>query len=804
MTDEKGWLQVLREQQEKILAFTSTVGLVAGAVKALLSKSAPPVLWLVVFSVLLLAAGIWMLLRRQASATQPGSSAPRYSQRQLRLAWILGTLVVALAWGVVFRERVLYSATLSLLSNRPRVLVSPALAWQVLAYRDATGREHTNTIAGDVASLLEGTPYRVVVVETRGHEASERDAFMLEGIDEGPGLVVSATMVLTRGRVVRLIDQLVGKKDDSDSSHPRNQMLTPTSRFLRNPFLASQFKIGVPLPASANADLRSLLFRLVTRAAVATTLYYDGEDGAGRAYDEILSLGQLLPTTENQSLADVYRGAAYYYATQGARFGKAIAALDLVQRLSPGDRTVVPAKVFLLLADGQTGEAGSLLRSLTPDPNDPAALATLQGEFEFAAEHFDTAIQAFSAAVKLEREHSYEGFLHANIALAYGRSGTISDGVRSRQMVSHLEDAIALQPNMAVYHIMQGYAWALGQDANQSQRAFSRAYRLIGTDDASIHNLYAYWLGRSLLYLERSPEALDTLARLVGSGDDQKDPSLLLIFAQNLLQIPGKEQKAEQYLDRALELEPDLAKAHRFKGIALARRIGAAQGDSVLRDSLNSEARMHLLQAMRIEEQPASAYTLLGALYEQAKDTINAEKQYGRACEIDPETQECLFRKAEQSVHSGDIPQARTAFALIARDEPRDRDAALREAIIWYKAGRLVEAERANTRALQIDPNSFTGHDNLAFVLFDLRRYAEALAHWEKALRIQPNDADALAGKAIALQALGQPEAAVVVYVRAVNVDRRYRDCQVMQQEFMWSSAACRSAAPLIKRASRP
>jgi len=62
-----------------------------------------------------------------------------------------------------------------------------------------------------------------------------------------------------------------------------------------------------------------------------------------------------------------------------------------------------------------------------------------------------------------------------------------------------------------------------------------------------------------------------------------------------------------------------------------------------------------------------------------------------------------------------------------------------------------------------LDPNFSSCHDNLAFVLFDLERFAEAQRHWEEALRLSPNT-DALAGKAIALEAQGNRSAALETY----------------------------------------
>src|SRR5215212_10467832 len=109
MRTAKGWLQLLREEQEKVLALASTVALVAGAAKALFSKSAPPVLWLTVCSLLLIAAGIWMLVQWRRGRDTPSQVTKPYSNRDVVVAWSAGAVVLALAWGVVYRERILYA-----------------------------------------------------------------------------------------------------------------------------------------------------------------------------------------------------------------------------------------------------------------------------------------------------------------------------------------------------------------------------------------------------------------------------------------------------------------------------------------------------------------------------------------------------------------------------------------------------------------------------------------------------------------------------------------------------------------------
>jgi tetratricopeptide (TPR) repeat protein len=719
----------------------------------------------------------------------------------MAVAWAAGAIVLALAWGVAFRERVIYSPIVGRALHRPGALISPSLAWQVLQYHDSRG-DQFNTIAGEAASLLAGSSYRVMVIDPRRHRSGERDAFTLEGFREGAGLILKARMVFNPQRKERVRHQLETHWRPPDK--PDVILLgTPLSRFLPNPFVTSRFSIGVAVPADASMDLRTLLSRLVLRHAVAMTLYFDGDSAAGPAFEDILSLGRLLPADSTLGLADVYRGVSHYFATQGRQLDKAIAALDLVHRLSPGDRDAVQAKAFLLLSQGKREKAGSVLQSAAPDPNDPAALSTLRGEYFLHSERLDSAIKAFEDALKIEEEASYRAEIYVNLALAYGMHKGITDVVRSREMIASLEDAIALGPRDPRPRILQGYAWALGNNAELSRLAFSGAYGLIPSNDTTTRNLYAYWLGRSLLTLNRSPEALDTLTRLVGAPNQQKNDDLLLMFGQTLLDIPGKEHEAELYLDRALELTPNYAKAHRFKGIAVVRRLVKAAPGRTVPDSLNRDARDHLLKAIRFGEERAGTRMLLALLYRYAGDTINAEKHQAVGCQLDPEPPECQIRQAERLVASGDSVQARQLFQGMQSRNPTDAGLPVQEAMIWYKAGRLTEAERANRRALKIEPQSFDAHDNLAFVLFDLGRIEEALSHWERGLRLHPNEPDALAGKAIALQALGKPTA-LSAYSQAVKIDSTYRDTTLMRREFSWSAKACMAAVPLIGQLAAP
>jgi Flp pilus assembly protein TadD len=127
----------------------------------------------------------------------------------------------------------------------------------------------------------------------------------------------------------------------------------------------------------------------------------------------------------------------------------------------------------------------------------------------------------------------------------------------------------------------------------------------------------------------------------------------------------------------------------------------------------------------------------------------------------------------------------------------------LAEGLSWQIAGKLTEAEKAYRDAIRLAPGSPDIHNNLAFVLFDLRRHSEALQHWEETVRLKSDDADALAGQGIGLEALGHHSAALEAYRSAVAKDERFLDCKVLQEEFVWSEAACKAAQPLIDELRR-
>jgi tetratricopeptide (TPR) repeat protein len=765
------WI-IIKEQQARIAILTSLIALVVGVINSLLDVANPPVLTMLVFSICVLGFCVWIAFSRQ------------FTRRRLIAAWISAVLILATGWGFIYRERIRFSVLADRILRGQRVVVSDAVAWEILKY---PAGEKSKTVVGEVASLLSGSPYRPVVLKERElvhSDRHERDGFIIRGAADKLGVVLKASVVIKEATVKKLIgDASAGAKIGDYSG------FLPSNRFFQNQFLLSHLEIEAPLLSGISPGERATLARVVLRYALATTFYCDGRPEAADVFTQIVTLADLLPKKQSAPLAQIYKTTAYYLAVNGKET-EAVKALDFAHTFAPADGEINIMEAYLFLASGNTGKALELVESLKALADDPAILPELRAECFYAADHLDETLTELKRAVQLERHDDYKSLLNIDIALVSGRTS----GTRP-ELITGPEAAAALGSQSIVNDLLQGFAWANQGNSDKSKEAFSRAKSKIKSQEHQ--DAYTHWWGRSLFQLKEYGRAASDLEKAIGDPASTAKADLLLIYCQNLMNIPGKEADAEKYLGRVIDLEPKNGKAHRWKALALVKRMGRS-GAEDRQDQLNAEARSHLQQAIRYEDEEASNYFLLAALYEEAGDPINAEEQRNLGSERYPNDPDAVLHTAKKRVESGDFSGAKATFAKLRKMFPEDADRRIEEASEWYQAHRLDEAENAYEEALKLDPKSERAHDNLAFVLFDLGRYDDALKHWDEALQVQPKSPDALAGKAIALEATGHHEDAITTYKTATDLDPRFRDLKVLQSEFAWSEVARKTAAKLI------
>jgi TolB-like protein/Tfp pilus assembly protein PilF len=195
-------------------------------------------------------------------------------------------------------------------------------------------------------------------------------------------------------------------------------------------------------------------------------------------------------------------------------------------------------------------------------------------------------------------------------------------------------------------------------------------------------------------------------------------------------------EKSIAYFQNAINADPTFAPAY----------VGLASGYSALGSNFVGDPHDPALQkemsaaqkAVELDPNLADAHVLLGDVQKERWQWADAQAEYRRALELNP--------------HSSD------AYADLAW---------------WFLCqGRTDEALASMRRARELDPLSVDATD-MGWMLFEARRYDEAMHELRSVLEVNPNDSVALWDLGIALIDKNQPQDAIPVLEKALPISDR-------------------------------
>ena len=189
---------------------------------------------------------------------------------------------------------------------------------------------------------------------------------------------------------------------------------------------------------------------------------------------------------------------------------------------------------------------------------------------------------------------------------------------------------------------------------------------------------------------------------------------------------PDALRSAMRLFEQAIALDPTYALAQ--SGLADCYSLLLTYGGAPAADVL-PKAKMHALQAERIDDRLAEVHASLATVHERDFDWAAAEREYKRAIELRPG-----YATAHQWY-----------------------------AIMLGTVGRLGEARVEAERARQLDPNSFIIHTVVGITSFMNRDYDCAIGALQKALDLDPAFALAREFLVYAHVQRGRPEQGIAV-----------------------------------------
>ena len=121
------------------------------------------------------------------------------------------------------------------------------------------------------------------------------------------------------------------------------------------------------------------------------------------------------------------------------------------------------------------------------------------------------------------------------------------------------------------------------------------------------------------------------------------------------------------------------------------------------------------------------------------------------------------------------------------------------------RQGKVTEAMPHFERALQLNPDYADAHNNLGIALTAQGKVTEAVPHFERALQLKPDSAEAHNNLGLALVKQGKWHEAIPQYERALQLNPDYAEAGC---NLAWLLATCREAqfrnpAEALRRAQR-
>jgi tetratricopeptide (TPR) repeat protein len=433
----------------------------------------------------------------------------------------------------------------------------------------------------------------------------------------------------------------------------------------------------------------------------------------------------------------------------------------------------------------------ALRQAITKNPEAGDAYLVLGRLLGTAGADASQVIAAFQDAIRLR---PVDAEAHNSLGLVYVQTGD------DEKAIVAFREAIRLRPDYADAHQNLG-AVLTTSDAGEAVRELETAMKLQPRLLKAQYNL-------ALAY-EASPKhgpsrAIGQMRSLLAAQPDYPRAEFML---GRLLLRDGKVEEAVDHLHRAVEREPEFGEARYQFGLALSRAGRRDDGNAEIRKSRELIAASENRQVAALDLAAAKAALEKGdreTAVAKARKVLQFEPNSGEAKEILKKLPTDPTDAIERQIRDGKFEEAEQALRAYVADQPKS-------AWAWYALGyslygqrKIGESIKALAQSLQLDVKNADAHkvlgrDLMIIGRFDAARlefeqgkrlnpksaempynlgklysiqdnWPDARREFEAALRLDPSYMEAFDGLGFALEALGDDEAAVTNYKKAIEL----------------------------------
>jgi len=454
----------------------------------------------------------------------------------------------------------------------------------------------------------------------------------------------------------------------------------------------------------------------------------------------------------------------------------------------PENEPAIEQLTQLLLDQGQSGEALSLLEGVTKRSASPALLDLL-GDAYTQTKHLGEAERAYKKAAELDpSEPSHQRGLgqtlvaqekYAEALAVYQKLSELMPDdydvyLRMAQIYRELRQLDHAEQNLVkARQYAPGNLDVMDNEAMlyEAQGRYEDAIRVLSDAVAGVKNEALTTPGRrhslAVLYqqlgqlyreTENYPAAVNTYSELAHLGDEEDRRSRVLLM--DTYRAAKDLSKALEVGKAALAKYPENPLIRSNQALLLGENGQTDEAVAMLRAQLTktpADRDIYLTIAQvyergrRYKEAEASAraaevlpgsprdketvWLLLGSIYERQKMFDRAEEQFKKALAVNPKAAPVLNYYGYMLGDLGQrLEEAASLVERALKEEPYNGAYLDSMGWIYYRQNRLEEAEALLRQAIQRDGHDPTIHAHLGDVYAKLGRTEQAAAEWEKCL----------------------------------------------------------------------
>ncbi len=189
-----------------------------------------------------------------------------------------------------------------------------------------------------------------------------------------------------------------------------------------------------------------------------------------------------------------------------------------------------------------------------------------------------------------------------------------------------------------------------------------------------------------------------------------------------------------------------------------------------LRGSNLESAELYLKQAIRLQSNNPHVLRLLGVIYAQRKQYLDALNYLNKSIKYLPKNALALSNLGNVYLELKEYSNALDAYEKSLKLDPKYEEAWSNKGNALYELKRYEEAIEHYNHAISFKPDYAEAWSNKGNALRELKCYEEAIEHYNHAISFKPDYAEAWSNKGKALRELKRYEEAIEHFDRALSL----------------------------------